>query len=51
MREVLPLIAALLVFIGWISSIGNPHVVETVIGLMIASGTYFFVWIKTKKRG
>jgi len=50
MREVLPLIAALLVFIGWISLIGNPHVVETVIGLMIASGPYFFVWIKTKKR-
>lgn len=37
------LIAALITFVIWIKMVGNPHVVETVIGLVIA--TVVGIWI------
>ena len=36
MARFLGLIAALVVFSGWLKVVGNPHVVETVIGLVLA---------------
>jgi len=46
MAKAVGLIAALLVFVGWISLVGNPHVVETVIGLVIAATVGVFVYRK-----
>lgn len=45
------IIAALLVFILWMRLVGNPHVVETVIGLVIAAFVWFWVrlWFKKKE--
>ena len=40
------LIAGLVVFVVWLSMVGNPHVVETVIGLVIAVVTGFYVYRK-----
>ncbi len=48
MPKYIGLIVALAVFIGWIKLIGNPHVVETVIGLVIASAAGIFAFVKTK---
>ena len=46
MAKAIGLIAALLVFVGWISLVGNPHVVETVIGLVIAAVVGVLVYRK-----
>lgn len=43
------IIVTLTVFIGWLSLVGNPHVVETVIGVIIAVIAGFYVFIKCKK--
>jgi hypothetical protein len=39
-------IAAFLIFFGWIRLVGNPHVVETVIGLVIAVVAGLFIFSK-----
>jgi hypothetical protein len=39
----LGLICGLIVFGFWMSTVGNPHYVETVIGLFIASVVWFVV--------
>ncbi|MGV0960065.1 MAG: hypothetical protein ACOYB1_09515 [Limnohabitans sp.] len=36
MNKLLAAIAALIVFVLWMRMVGNPHVIETVIGLIIA---------------
>lgn len=41
MTSLIGFVAGLVVFLFWMSIVGNPHVVETVIGLVIA----LFVWI------
>ena len=34
------------IFVGWMSLVGNPHVVETSIGLVIAIGVGLWVYVK-----
>lgn len=48
MARVLGLVAALVVFSVWLSVVGNPHVVETVIGLVLAVIAGFWVFFKTR---
>ena len=40
----IPIIAGLAVFVGCMGIVGNPHVVETVIGVAVAIAVGFFVW-------
>ena len=42
------LIVGLAVFLGWLSVVGNPHVVETVIGLVL--GVVAGVWSYVRLR-
>lgn len=51
MAKFLGLIAALAVFSAWLSVVGNPHVVETVIGLVLAVISGFWVFFKARKFG
>ncbi len=50
MRENFALTTAWIVglglFGGWMSIVGNPHVIETVIGLIIGIGAGFWVYSK-----
>lgn len=48
MRSTLAIAAAFAVFYGWIRIVGNPHVVETVIGLILAAITFGFILYKTR---
>lgn len=48
MAAVFGLVAALVVFSVWLSVVGNPHVVETVIGLVLAAIAGFWVFFKTR---
>lgn len=41
---------ALLTFIFWISLVGNPHVVETVIGLVLSLVVFVLVWRSIARR-
>lgn len=49
MAPIFGLIAALIVFLLWLSVVGNPHVVETVIGLVLAVIAGFWVFLKIRK--
>ena len=49
MPKLLGLIAALFVFCLWHSVIGNPHVVETIIGLVLAISAGVWVYIESNK--
>lgn len=51
MAKVVATVAALAVFAVWMSAVGNPHVVETVLGLVIAGAVGLFVWRKMSSRG
>ena len=51
MAKLLGFIAALAVFSAWLSVVGNPHVVETVIGLVLAVIAGFWVFLKARKFG
>lgn len=51
MAALLALIAALGVFAGWLSVVGNPHVVETVIGLVFAVVAGAWVFLRARKFG
>ena len=44
-------IAGPLVFVIWIKLVGNPHVVETVIGLVLAVAAGFWVFFTLRKLG
>lgn len=46
--RMLSFVVALLVFLGWMRLVGNPHVVETVIGLVIA--VVAGLWVNSKLR-
>lgn len=50
MRSLLSIVVGLIIFSIWMSIIGNPHVVETTIGviLSLAGGIYFHMQILTK---
>lgn len=49
MAKVLGLVAAFAIFSVWLSVVGNPHVVETVIGLVLAAIAGFWVFFKARK--
>jgi hypothetical protein len=51
MAKILGLVAALAVFSGWLRVVGNPHVVETVIGLVFAVIAGLWVFLKARKFG
>ena len=51
MAKLLGWIAGLLVFVIWIRLVGNPHVVETVIGLVLAVAAGFWVFFMLRKLG
>ena len=47
--RLLSVVIALLLFLGWMRLVGNPHVVETVIGLVIAVVAGLWVHSRLKK--
>lgn len=49
MSKLLGFVVALIVFLGWMRIVGNPHVVETVIGLGLAVGAGIWIFLKTRK--
>lgn len=51
MARFLGLLVAFGVFLGWIRIVGNPHVVETVIGLVIAAAAGIWVFLKARSFG
>ena len=48
MKSAISAIAAAGVFYGWMSMVGNPHVIETSIGIALALVTWLFVYIKLR---
>jgi len=42
--KALSVVSALIIFGAWMSVVGNPHVVETVIGLILALGGGIWVY-------
>lgn len=48
MAKWIGLVVGMAVFIVWIRLVGNPHVVETVIGLIFALGAGVFTYMKVK---
>lgn len=48
MAKFLGLIVALAIFSAWLSVVGNPHVVETVIGLVLAVIAGFWIFFKAR---
>ena len=51
MSKILGFVAALAIFSGWMSVVGNPHVVETVIGLVLAVIAGLWVFFQARKFG
>lgn len=51
MAAILGWIVTIGIFVGWMSLIGNPHVVETSIGLVIAAGAGFWVYYRLSQWG
>ena len=51
MTKVVAIVAALAVFGVWMTVVGNPHAVETVLGFVIAGVVGLFVWRKMSSRG
>lgn len=49
MPKLLGLIAGLIVFCLWHRVIGNPHVVETIIGLVLAISAGVWIYVKSNK--
>lgn len=43
LRSLVAGVAGIGVFAFWMSIVGNPHVVETVLGLVLGGTTFFFV--------
>ncbi len=46
--KIVSLLVAIGVFALWLSVVGNPHVVETVIGLVLAAFAGFWVYFKAR---
>lgn len=49
MAKLIGLVVALAVFAVWMRIVGNPHVVETVIGLIIAAISGAWAYRKARK--
>lgn len=48
MPKYIAITAGLAVFLFWLSLVGNPHAVETVIGLVMAVGAGIWSYMKMK---
>jgi len=51
MAKIVGVIAAIVVFLIWHSFIGNPHVIETIIGLVLAVLAGIWVYSIARKFG
>jgi hypothetical protein len=51
MAKIIGIVAAVVVFLIWHSLIGNPHVIETIIGLVLAIAGGIWVYSIAKKLG
>jgi multisubunit Na+/H+ antiporter MnhE subunit len=49
-RQLPSILFGVLVFLLWLSVVGNPHVVETVIGLILGVGAAIFFHLKILNR-
>ncbi len=49
MSKMIGLVVAFAVFAGWMKIVGNPHVVETVIGLVFAFVAGIWAFLKARK--
>tara|TARA_B100000524_G_C23328748_1_gene253758 strand:- start:235 stop:405 length:171 start_codon:yes stop_codon:yes gene_type:complete len=45
-KQILSILVGVVIFGIWLSIVGNPHVVETVIGLILAFGSGFYFYFK-----
>jgi putative flippase GtrA len=45
------IISGLIIFGIWMNIVGNPHVVETSIGVLVSIGVGIFVWYKLRIMG
>jgi hypothetical protein len=45
------IIVALIIFGIWMNIVGNPHVAETSMGVLISVGIGFYVWHRLRKVG
>jgi len=48
-KEIISVVSGIVVFIVWMKLVGNPHVIETVIGLVISFIIGGFVLSRLKK--
>ena len=51
MTKSIPVIVALSVFVVWMKIVGSPHLVETIIGLVLATVSGIWVFVKTRRSG
>lgn len=49
MSHLVSFIVGLLVFLAWVRIVGNPHVVETVLGLAIACSVGLWVYFRFRR--
>jgi putative flippase GtrA len=49
MAKILGIAAAVIIFLIWMGLVGNPHVIETVIGVVIAAIAGFWVYSKARR--
>lgn len=49
MAMLIGIVAGVAVFFLWMSMVGNPHVVETVMGLVLAVVVWIAVWFQVSK--
>jgi hypothetical protein len=49
MAMLVGMVAGLVVFGLWMNIVGNPHVVETVLGLVLAATVWITVWYQARK--
>jgi hypothetical protein len=49
MAKIAGIATAIIIFLIWHSLIGNPHVIETIIGLILASAGGIWAYLTVKK--
>jgi hypothetical protein len=49
MPKIIAIIIALIVFSAWLSVIGNPHVIETILGLILSAIAGIWAYIELRK--
>ena len=49
-KQILSILIGVVIFGIWLSIVGNPHVVETVIGLILAFGSGFYFYFSILRK-